>query len=252
MNGELAQRIALVAWGNAYVRGAADDPPDLLASNSTFKYAGELFRRGSGPQWSLDQWLRIMRTERRTLRLIDGMFIATHAAETEPWSVHWGATAEHSALLQRRLQGERPEWPLSNQRIWAVTYSRALGPPPIPPRESLEQARQALSAALLSIEEFSRQVDAGLWTAWFQEALTALESPQPAARFHDDALPRIGYETQARQLFAAAVNAWVFGGMGSWNDQGFPGREAEYRNVTDDLYTSVIRALAVAVNSWPF
>ncbi|MFF2051356.1 hypothetical protein ACFVU2_07110 [Leifsonia sp. NPDC058194] len=54
----------------------------------------------------------------------------------------------------------------------------------------------------------------------------------------------------ARQLLAAAVTAWVFGGVGSWNDIGFANtaRRSGHDPLTDTLYRSVLAALvAVAV-----
>jgi hypothetical protein len=47
-----------------------------------------------------------------------------------------------------------------------------------------------------------------------------------------------------------ASQAWVFGGMGSWNDLGFPDAadNDRYRAVTAGLYDAVLGAIAAAAN----
>lgn len=53
----------------------------------------------------------------------------------------------------------------------------------------------------------------------------------------------------AEAMLDAAQSAWVFGGMGSWNDMGFDGQEQrEYESVSEELFNAVNRALCVAVN----
>ncbi len=48
MNAKLAQRIALVAHGNALLSGLIDRPPDLLTGNSAFQHARSVEFRTSG------------------------------------------------------------------------------------------------------------------------------------------------------------------------------------------------------------
>jgi hypothetical protein len=48
-------------------------------------------------------------------------------------------------------------------------------------------------------------------------------------------------------MLDAAQSAWVFGGMGSWNDLGFAGAEQkEYERVSKHLYA----ALTDAICAW--
>src|SRR5258708_16386767 len=74
---------------------------------------------------------------------------------------------------------------------------------------------------------------------------------KPIAPYHPDVLPADGYSLSARQLMAASVAAFVFGGMGSWNDTGFADREmqARYERVTRQLYIAVMDGLVTAVNA---
>ncbi len=65
-------------------------------------------------------------------------------------------------------------------------------------------------------------------------------------------VPAAGYSLDARQLLAMASRAWVFGGMGSWNDIGFTdaARNEEYRRVSQELYRAVTDAIRDAANSF--
>lgn len=50
-------------------------------------------------------------------------------------------------------------------------------------------------------------------------------------------------------MLDAAQSAWVFGGMGSWNDMTFDGEERrEYEAASEELFTAVNNAICVAAN----
>jgi hypothetical protein len=75
---------------------------------------------------------------------------------------------------------------------------------------------------------------------------TALRGGTDADR---DLLPA-AYPAAARMLSATASAAWVFGGMGSWNDLSFQGPLREqYERVSEDLYLAALDALVAATNA---
>ena len=45
-----------------------------------------------------------------------------------------------------------------------------------------------------------------------------LNSKNPAVEYYNDFIPGDALSLQARQLLFSASKAYVFGGMGSWND----------------------------------
>ena len=53
---------------------------------------------------------------------------------------------------------------------------------------------------------------------------------------------------EARQLLATASHAWVFGGMGSWNDVALTDDE-RYKPVTAELFEAVLEAVVAATNA---
>ena len=68
-----------------------------------------------------------------------------------------------------------------------------------------------------------------------------------AKRFHEH------QDTDAaHRLVTAASAAWVFGGMGSWNDMGITDRAAgqRYREITDAFFAAVVDGYLVAANSF--
>jgi hypothetical protein len=54
----------------------------------------------------------------------------------------------------------------------------------------------------------------------------------------------------AAQLLSTVQAAWVFGGMGSWNDLGFDGEDQKlYEHLSDELYQLLNAAIIAAVNA---
>jgi hypothetical protein len=103
---------------------------------------------------------------------------------------------------------------------------------------------------LHEIHEFSLRHTEGAYTRNFAEALTALEDPDAEVGFHRDiALPG-QLSANARSLLKASMRAWVFGGMGSWNDMGFEkSLQTEYENVSEGLFAILHEAIEAAVSS---
>lgn len=112
--------------------------------------------------------------------------------------------------------------------------------------------RNDLRAALDAIRGFAEaDSDIAEWATWFTEALRLLDAPEPVIPYNPDLAPE-GLPLESRQLLAAAVKSWVFGGMGSWNDIAYSdaARGAEYDQRTDELYRSVLAAI-IAVTRGP-
>ena len=147
----------------------------------------------------------------------------------------------------------RPTWnvgPLDapDRRIWSVSYEPAAAENARPTRPDLQPAKAALEAALRDARDFATQVKEEFWAAEFDAAL----QPEPIPRDNEDTTPE-AWPAQARQLIAMASRAWVFGGMGSWNDLGFSdgAQQAQYEELSRLLFANVIYACLAAVNS-PF
>ena len=146
-----------------------------------------------------------------------------------------------------------PAWEVARKRakdnrIWRVTYW-SVGLVPSPLRDDVSRVSAKLRGALEEIRDFARS-EAGDWVAWFDKALDCLKSDRRIP-YHADMLPTVGYARDARRLLAAASQAWVFGGMGSWNDIGFDElQQSRYETCSERLYRAVIGACCAATNSF--
>jgi hypothetical protein len=112
-------------------------------------------------------------------------------------------------------------------------------------RPDLTEAENDLQAALTKAYDFAIEQKFDSWAAWFAKAQAA----DPDMPYHPDMLPE-GWPHAAQRCASRAAQAWVFGGMGSWNDIYIPDPEvdARLREVSRELYRSVLVALVAATN----
>jgi hypothetical protein len=165
------------------------------------------------------------------------LMATTGPDRTDYWSSRW-------------LVGNRER---KDRKIWRVTYARVLSTKPKDPPspEDLQQLKTEVRQALEEIRDFSRPHNLPGFTNAFASGLARLESPAPLeGLYHQDLAPEGFLSLPANQLLGAAEAAWVFGGMGSWNDLGFQGSEqSRYEVVSENLYQLLNRAIVAAANS---
>jgi len=117
----------------------------------------------------------------------------------------------------------------------------------LPPSPRLDAQAERLAAALADIHRFASAQGIEPWAGYFEQVRgllgTAPLEADPAAR----ALLACALPEKRVRLAAAALHADVFGGMGSWNDLGFPDN-TEYDAVSERLYKELNPSLQAAVN----
>lgn len=137
-----------------------------------------------------------------------------------------------------------------DSRIWTLAASAGSGERFHAPVVSVAQGRQTLASALGEIRTFAERYDElSSWASWFSKAEAVLDDPAPVAPYHRDLLP-LDATLDRRQLSAAVVQGWVFGGMGSWNDNALadPIAQPEYERVSANLYSALLTGLPAAAN----
>jgi hypothetical protein len=263
VNGELAQLVALATYGNAWFAGSPDQPaPDLEHGNSTFQHVARVLFRfhaakaGPDARPSVAEWLALSR-ERGTTRLSLHIPVPTtgsgaridrlpdRIASGLSGGVHWGLVAESGAAARAWL----PTWaflgdPELAGGTWEVTYDEMGAVRGLAPFSDIGAAHRDLMGAVERAEAFAASQGWQDWREWLASARAA-----DVPRFHPDLLPPDGFGDEARQLVAIAASAWVFGGMGSWND-GWPSEgqvRMQYDAVSDDLYLAICAAFVTAV-----
>lgn len=263
LNGELVQVIALVSYGNWYLTYGHDRPvPDLLNTNSTFQYVSSVYfahykdkhqTQGETVAADLTEWFRLLRSI-GVSRLWNIAF-AWNDSERPEYQQAGFAGAVPRAIQADLPAGYEPWYPQwrtegSDTRPWVVEYrgltfphSHAL------PLIDLKDLKIRLQSAIQQAISFARKSHSPLQdgSEWLEGALQLLDASIPLPPFHRDMLPEEGYSLLARQLLATATQAYVFGGMGSWNDIGFEGSlQREYEKVSADLY-EVIKVTTIMV-----
>ena len=142
------------------------------------------------------------------------------------------------------------------RQIWLTTFvAEGDGPPlAIPPVRIGDVARE-LRDALVAIEAVAR---ADPWKKSFAEVFADARAVLDGAAPTDlglglDFVDYTALEADARKLLAASAAAWVFGGMGSWNDGTPDPPLAERYEATSDALFSALKwaVLAVANASLP-
>jgi len=232
LNAILAQAAALAA----HARAAEIDPSlggddAYWAAHSTFQFVRELrfTTRWRELATTVPQWMAKLRSPADVRLSASGDI----GEGTFLWKPGWTTVAKY------------PE-----TKIWSVTYSRtrSLRRDPDP---TIEQAAEGLAAMLEEVARFiAASPSIASWGETIAQAAASLRAAEPRAPYHPDVLPSAGYSLAARRLLAASVTAFVFGGMGSWNDLGFADRSvhAEYERLTKKLYAAVMEGIVAAVN----
>lgn len=265
VNGELALMAALAANGGRWLRDGARGPvPELSNGNSSFQYVGSFtaqvpswgFRRRASTVASAEEWLIALHSRAVTdLSLITdlpiGVLLPPHVASAFSNSGTWAllATGKEAPRIWT-IRWEVGDRNAPDSRIWSLAARNWPGEGLEAPQVEVAEARNGLRAALSEIQTFAERFDElNSWASWFTTAETLLDDPAPAAPYHRDLLPRDA-SLDRRQLAAAVVQGWVFGGMGSWNDGGLldPADQREYERVGANLYTALLVALPAAAN----
>lgn len=256
---------ALAAIGGRWLRDDANAPaPELLRGNSSFQYVGSftadmpsrgLLRRASTAT-SPEEWLLALRSCGITdlSLIIDisvGGSLPPHVASGFSNSGSWTLLATgRAAPMVWAISWEVGNRNGPDSRIWSLAASTGLGDSFSAPQVGVAEARDRLRGALEEIRAFAEQTDeVNDWASWFARSEDLLDDPAPAAPYHQDLLP-LDASLERRQLAAAVVQGWVFGGMGSWNDVGCadPAVQLEYERVGANLYAALLVALPAAAN----
>lgn len=271
MTGTIAQAVAITIHGNSILqRRLALEGDEFQERNSTFKFCESV---------NFIEHLSDPSKGNETL----------YAANVRDWferlgregavgfRLSYGASGERTVpdrklagfvggggqwLIEARGPGSsdfwQPRWQIGNRgsrdrRIWRVFYDRVLSKMPLTEvrPENLQPLRLELKQCLEQIAQFARAQKLELFAQAFESGIARLESPDPLADAgYPDIAPPGFLSPAANQLLGCAQDAWVFGGMGSWNDLGFEGEvQARYDQLSEQLYQLLNRVIVAAANS---
>ncbi|OKP86116.1 hypothetical protein A3842_06865 [Paenibacillus sp. P3E] len=255
MNGELHQMLLITALGNGNLISGAD------ASNTELEHTEYIevrfIEEGGGKVWSWPEWLAELKNNGCRRLMLNGMPSATS------WSTGiLQSNGMPNGVTSLGTTGEslwKADWHMDqygSRTKWKVTYTeQKLYDGQKGDREFLPLSvlSEKLDVALRQIGDLAYTIEESFWSDhFFEPAKSVLNGTGIAAQlsFH---LPDI-YKDQARTLLNAVYKAWVFGGMGSWNDS--PpysayqhDREQEFNTISARLYETLVQCARGAVNS---
>jgi len=266
MVGPTAQLVALACQFNGGSRGVASP---FFAMNSTCQFCEYVqFVRREG-RWfgrrdwkvvadSPDQWLAgEVRPSRRA--------IITREAGSDPrlsdrmsaGFVGGGGTWKLWIVEKGLADVWNPSWQVGNRaapdrRIWQVTYAQsAMGVAHTIVREPLEPLRNRLQKGLSEALAFCDRHTIDGFASQFRNAIACLSSVDPFSLiYHKDLAPPDTLTLPAQQMLSACSAAWVFGGMGSWNDLYFDRADRDdYERISEELFGAMNESIVAATNS---
>ncbi len=267
MQGTVAQLVALTTWGNAFLQDQENlSQPSFYPENNVFsfcEYVKFVDLNGGGAQrseaaYASDpmQWLARLQKEgvyrlqlrfqtegdRMTAGFIGGgtgwLIEASGGSGSDFWESRWDL-------------GDRNR---TDKKIWRITYARIATQTTvsaIQELKTLETIWEETQTTLTEISAFARRLEQEAFALCFDRGLASLHADHPLASTHHQALsPPNTLPRKAEQLLAAVQMAWVFGGMGSWNDIWFDGEDQQqYDQLSSRLHTILNEAIAAAANA---
>ena len=213
-------------WGE---KPFAEDPNDWLAKLKSQRCSGLRVERISTDEKDL--------SDRMSVAFVGGggrwLIEAVCPGGSEYWESKWEVGDRH-----------RPD-----QKIWRVTYGRIArnqrtARTDVP---SIEGLSAEMSQTLQDAISFSAKHKLDWFEKAFQSGYSALKA-ESEPELNGMAL-RGQLSLPASRLLAASQAAWVFGGMGSWNDLGFDGDDQrQYEAISDRLFRLINSSLIVTAN----
>ena len=241
MTGPIAQIVSLTCYSNAFLHG--DRIPQFFPTNSTCQFCEFIrfveFRKallGNVQEFPAadnpDEWIaslhdrqafaaRLLRSlenrpgfsDRMLAGFIGGggqwtLELLCSNGKSEFWVSHW-------EVGNREAQ---------DQRIWreSMAWSAKVRRNPIPGARS-RLSETSLGPVWKQSDILQTPYGQDNFASCFAKTLNVLDNPDPDVGYHRDLWVPQQLAPEAASLLKAATSAWVFGGMGSWNDLSFTG-----------------------------
>jgi hypothetical protein len=258
MQGSIAQALALTVTGNAFVQGLDIGP--FWPEADAFVFCGRVqFASTDGVATAdPDEWLRQLRRDSAQLRL--GVVPRHHLGMSDRYTTGFANGGSRWMIEISRSGGVRtwwePEWTAQSQpgpSPWSVTYRRQGGPFAFPDPRPLSvifvELSDTLDALLSLVESAAPEEAMSGWAENFRIARKALDETVGQWAPGDPG-PQGFLSAEAYRMIHACRAAWVFGGMGSWNDGAYWGSvEAEGDRLSEALFHLLQEGIIAAANS---
>jgi hypothetical protein len=273
MTGILAQVIALTTYGNDYlINGIV--PAKFDIENTTFQFCNNVdFREFKQAIFSSKlkekviaknptEWFKYLKAGGcKHLRLFFESSKDQSLAKDHQLAgmVGGGGVWLIETIYDNYSNYWRNQWEVTNQnaadnKIWNVNYGMIVKNQQTSNLQIDNQSvREKLRQTLTDIADFAFKQNLQYWGEQFDKAKATLDSSSPEKNYyHKDLIPLENYSLIAKQILFSAGSAWVFGGMGSWNDLGFENKEDNdtYGRLSEQLYSNINEAIIAGTNTY--
>ncbi|MFI5160185.1 MAG: hypothetical protein ACHQHN_02865 [Sphingobacteriales bacterium] len=271
MNESLAQSVALISYGNEYLNnGNVED--NFYPCNSTFKHYNSVqyvdfnnaIFRSQITEVMVAQspigWFKLLK-KGGCKKLALNYHLSKDQSFTPDYKLMGFGTGGGPWLIEAIYDEYSNYWVNKSEvtkrddpakKFWSIKYGViAKNKPIIDMHYDLIETRNNLDAVLLEIKALASRHSLDYWADVFQKAQDTLKSPNPNREYyHKDLIIAKNYSLAAQQLLFAAGLAFVFGGMGSWNDLAFEMEDENemYRSLSSKLYNEINKSIIAAVN----
>lgn len=275
MVGTIAQIIAIVSYGNENLCGNNDFI--LTYENSTLKFCNKVcFIDWVKPNWidktfkgkkehygvdiasEFKEWIDFLRSE-GILRLYlhyTGSSNSNISNRMTSGFVGGGGRWLIEAYNGKTSDFWEAKWEVNDRdnkerRIWKVTYARIAknSESRIEHHSSINGIKTELLKSITDCRDFAKQHELNGFHNCFESAINCLEESDFSKVYHQDNIPVVRNKEECKSILFSCQLAWVFGGMGSWNDLGFRGQEqCRYEQISDRLYNVICHAIPCATN----
>lgn len=265
MKGEVAQLVALCLRTNAYIPGKNDHPKFATHSTTQFCRSVEfsylkkgLFSRKMQrvvmSRDANDWWSKISKEGLQYcyLSVVSRQDYLSQTEAPDDWKTSAFVGGGSVWVLTTVFDGVRtvswvPIWKHTGaKQPWDVTY-QGFNEVFTDQSQPVDVATSQLEKALVDIRDFARELKIPHWPDSFARALAQLTG-KPAKTHTPDLIPDGLLSPEAENLALASQAAWVFGGMGTWNDIYETGHP-RYSEVSRALFDAVNQGLVSATNS---
>ena len=272
MTGTLAQLIALTSYGNHFLR-KGELEPEFYPGNSTFQFCDHVDFREMSKLFFFSkysekiicqdpiEWFNFLKKE-KTKKLHLFYRPSEDLKMGKDYKLAGFVGGGGTWMIEQRCQNYsyywQARWTFNSEekekaKKWTVNYARfSRKILSTNADQSLERLREEFRKALSEIASFAAAQNLHGWANTFQKALYELTNLTPGeAYYHKDLVPKSDFTINNLQLLFSAAMAWVFGGMGSWNDLTFDDPEAgqRYDELSERLYTCLNAVLVGVINS---
>ena len=265
MNGSIAQLVALTCHANAFIKNI--DVGKFFPKNSTCKFCDYIkFVESNKTLFGINQKKQVANNPNEWFGYLknksaNGVLIFRSPQNNSRFSdrmsagfVGGGGTWVMEVVYPMSSEFWIARWDVWNQdapeqRIWRVVYGLAKRGKTSQLNDNLIEKEQELIESLKEIKEFSEEQNCGGFTECFKKGLEALGRGVKKG-YHQDLSPKGLLLEKAELMLDACQSAWVFGGMGSWNDMGFDGdAQKTYERVSDRLFNAVTESIVAGTNT---